>query len=114
MRLSTDEGDAWCSVELVTPAGVTKLGADTLSIIRGRLLAALRGPPDSGPTQEGGPAPRTRSWVLSLSEEHASIYVTDEGGLQMLEIWDGAGAQLSTLSLDETTAAAWVSLLSKM
>lgn len=83
---------------------MTLLGADTFEVVKARLLNAVK------PTLEG-------SWmdwgnkkvlfVLSLGEQHGSIYATELGGLRVLLCMSSKGQCIGQLKLTDADCQRW-------
>ena len=100
-----DKGPSWWEVD-IRVAGVSQvLGADSSSIVlTGLRKAVARGLP--GPvagTLSGLPV----AWVVTLSEMHGSIYVSDAGGRRTVFFQDQHARLIATAVLSPSDRAAW-------
>lgn len=104
-RLRLDvEGNGWCRVTLQEGGRSTALGADRADIVARRLTAALLGNLSNSVVGrlQGMPV----RWVLSLAEQHGSIYVNTEGRFTLF-FQDADGKLIYTLDLSEEEKVRW-------
>jgi hypothetical protein len=82
----TEVSDGWWQWVLLRPERETVLGADALPDKRSGILARI----DAGPTtgEVDGQAVR---WILSLFEDHHSLYACDDGEDRLLHFQDRDG-----------------------
>src|SRR6187549_3359755 len=87
----SSDGSGWCSVALIQSEHRHPLGADTLAVVRKKLSDGLQAPlkvPSSGRL-----AGYDVHWMLSLTEQHSSIYAADADGRRLL-FFQGADGRL--------------------
>jgi hypothetical protein len=96
----------WCEIQLESGGRITALGADDIDVIRRKLGAALEGPL-AGP-ERGMIDDHVVRWVLSLSENHATVYAADVGEHRRLYFQAGDGSQLGSLGLTVEDRRHWL------
>jgi hypothetical protein len=100
------EDAGWCRVALVFESRTLALGADRLDVISKKLSAGL------GELPEGPSAGRIQGvdarWILSLNEEHASLYVGQGSGRWLLFVQGADGSLLGRLELTESDRERWL------
>lgn len=77
-----------------------RLGAEDIQYVSEHLLDALRPPAPQGPT-----------WVMSLAEEHASIYAEAKGDRMLVAVHDDQGVTIGRLYLDAVRRGHWMVVL---
>ncbi len=94
------ENDAWCQVTLVIENMKFSLGAQPLSYLKKNIIVFLSSPPES------------IRWVLSLSEQHFSIYGVSnlELGVKFL-VQDSNARTIAEFTLSGTERNAWLEVL---
>jgi hypothetical protein len=93
------ENGRWCHVSLHIKGEDVALGAEMLSVVASKLLRFLR-------------LERSRVvWVLSLSEQHGSIYGESHDGRVLLTIQNADARSLATLTLEPEHREAWILIL---
>lgn len=105
------DGSWWqLSVEIGPTPHV--LGSDTKKVIVSRLREGLAG--SLGSKTAGVFDGTQTAWVLSLSEEHCSVYAGDEKGSRRFFFQDADGAHLGSLSLSSEEREAWLTRLEEL
>ena len=99
----------WCHVVLEREGRTHRLGADAWKIVVERLLKGLVGPLEGAGSGKIDGA--TVYWVLSLSEDHATLYVAPRPGGRTLFVQDAAGALVDRIDLTEQLAQGWAEAL---
>ena len=101
LRLETDDG--WCRCWLVDD-GDRYLGADTPRVVLTRLLEHLeRSDKEIAGELEGQPV----RWVLTLSEEHSTLYAARSGDERLLLIQDGDAKLVGRLTISDVDWERW-------
>ena len=104
----TCDSSQWCEVVLEAD-GRHELGAETRAVLVERLLRGLR---DELPEPTSGELDGVAvSWVLSLSERHASIYAAQRADVRSLYFQDSEGNLIVRVDLKSEDRKRWVSLL---
>jgi hypothetical protein len=109
MRLDPNR-DGWCKVILLTAGKEITLGADVFPVLRTRLREAFRS--DSAASVCGEIDGRPVRWVLSLFEEHGSIYAADDRGSVILYFQDADGKMIAQTVLGAIERRSWIEKLS--
>ena len=115
LKLETKNISNWCKVYFLdSQKGLSVfLGADDMKIICSRLCSALKGEKlnEKAIYKHGN---RELFWILSLFEQHASIYGTliDNFGIKIFCVEDG-GEYLPELYLEKHDVESWISTLEK-
>ena len=103
------EPSSWCRVSLHSEQGSTALGGDTRTVIVERLRAALS---DETTSPVAGVLRGVEvRWVLSLAEEHATLFIGNYSGRRTLFIQAHDGSLLETLMLSCEDVVRWRALL---
>lgn len=110
IRLNVADAENWCKVYFLDSKNGSSvfLGVDTLKIICYRLFSALKREDLSNiETHKHGNL--ELFWILSLSEQHASIYgsLTDSLGIRIFCVEDG-GQFLPEILLEEQDIENWI------
>jgi hypothetical protein len=96
------KNDRWCRVTLSSAGGEIPLGAERLSYLIDHLSSFLQHPK------------ATLSWILSLSERHASLYGSlDASGSIEILVQDANALTIGAISLSESEAATWSATLAQ-
>ncbi len=121
--LALESGDArfflsvnqsgWCSLSLHIGDQVFELGADTVSKVKERLGRALRIPRDLG-ICVGKIDDRSVSWVMSLSEHHASIYAHLQSDGMILVFQDMDARTIAMISITDVQSVDWLNQLERL
>lgn len=106
-----DITEDWCQVVAKIDATERVLGSDVKQIIVQRLRNGLLPTNEPGRVLDFGGVSAT--WVLSLSEEHCSLYTGCIGADRAFFIQDANGALVGTLRLSPKDEQAWLSELSR-
>jgi|SRR5215213_2653432 len=109
IRLEAYAG-GWARCYLTHEGGEVFLGAESLPNIVERLSSGLCG---AGGEVAGHMSGRAVWWVLSLAEQHCTLYVTADGGEPTLFWQDRNGSLLAALALPEATRGEWCEQLSR-
>ncbi len=104
--------NSWTTVVLDCDGESTTLGADVLNIITSRLIAALEDPQKLELSK--GLKEVDAAWVLSLSECHCSIYITQIDAGVRLHVQNGDGIVFSSFFLSEAEVSLWKERLSQL
>jgi hypothetical protein len=96
---------AWWQLVVVVGSSEHVLGCDTRRIIVSRLRNGLTD--TLGPKTAGLFEGIQSSWVLSLSEEHGSVYAGDREGVRLLFFQDANGSYLGCLRLSSQERETW-------
>lgn len=103
--LEDREGINWCGCTLVTAKGTRYLGAESWRYVMVHLIDGLNGQGKSAGRIEDDEV----RWVLSLAEEHCSLYVADrEGGTEVFYWQDRRGALVHAMRLSSNDVSAWI------
>lgn len=108
IRLEADAG-GWARCYLTREGGEVFLGAESIAHIVESLSSGLCG---AAGEADGHISGRVVRWVLSLAEQHCTLYVTADGGEPTLFWQDRDGSLLATLALPEATRGEWCEQLS--
>jgi len=103
---------SWWQLVIAIGSSEHVLGSDTRQIIVSRLRDGLTN--TLGPTTAGSFQGTPSRWVLSLSEEHCSVYAGDCEGIRHLFFQDANGTYLGSLPLSSTEREAWLSELKRL
>lgn len=101
--------DDWCRVKLRIKDAVWELGADARQIVFKRLQGALR--ESLGGDVVGSIEGVDVVWVLSLSEEHCSIYAGDKESRRVLFLQDRNADLIACVELDTAQCKEWFNSL---
>jgi hypothetical protein len=103
--------DGWCRVELARDGKVEVLGADAGDKVIRRLAAGMR---ESFSGSAAGMIKGIPVYaVMSLFEEHCTIYAADAHGSRLLFVQRPDGSLLATVTLTHEQRAAWLAQLSR-
>jgi hypothetical protein len=96
-------GASWCGCTLVVGENRVFLGAESRSYIIDHLIEAL------GPRRNvtGRINDLEVSWVLSLAEEHSSLYIAGEADCRVLFLQDRNGQLIHTMRLSMSDVESW-------
>ena len=102
--LTTNE-HGWCTVKLSVGEQAYPVGSDTFVKVREKLRQCL-GENLSG-ASNGSIEQVEVEWVMSLMEDHCSIYAGETPGGRTFFVQDANGHLLAKLVLDATQRAEW-------
>lgn len=97
----------WWELTLVAAQRTTVLGCDFLGPIAEGMLARLSAPGEAAGEREGRPV----HWVLSLWEQHHSVYCALERGDRLLYFQDVRGQVIWRDRLSPAHLYRWVAVL---
>lgn len=101
----------WCDV-MLEANGRHHLGSETRAVLVARLVRGLR---DELPEPTAGELDGVAvSWVLSLSERHASVYAAQSADIRSLYFQDSEGKLIVRVDLERQDRERWISLLGGM
>lgn len=104
----TDQENQWCQVGLLLDGKNTILGSDDGGILRKRLGTALK------PSLDGEWVEREKMkvyFVLTLFEQHGSIYTADCDDGRILSFENAQGESLGSFALTREDCLRWEALL---
>ncbi|MBD2026808.1 hypothetical protein [Leptolyngbya sp. FACHB-711] len=101
--------DDWCEVELAIRDKVVRLGADQRDIVINRLISGLEN--EITDRFVGVINGLNVVGILSLFEEHGTIYAGDSGEHRILFFQDSSGALLENVALTMTDREHWLAQL---
>lgn len=104
-RLMLSGQPEWCELRLETLGREIELGADSAAVVLGRLASAVAEPLTLEPAGEIGGL--SVAWVVSLSEQHTTIYVGASKSRRVLFFQDADGRTLARVDLDERRRGEW-------
>lgn len=108
LTLDADER-GWCRVRLRLGSRDIALGAESRNIVIERLDRALL---DPLPGEEAGQLDGVPfRWVLSLFEEHATIYAAEVDGVRRLHFQAGDGQSIGRIDLTRDQRREWSNAL---
>jgi len=103
------DSNGWCEVYIRIGYKTIRLGADHEAIVVQRLMSAmdrnLNGP------MVGAIQGINVVWILSLAEEHATIYAGDDAGYRILFFQDASGNPVGDVRLTHDDKRHWLSIL---
>ena len=98
--------ESWWQLAVAIGSSEHVLGSDNRRIIVSRLRQGLTN--TLGPTTAGSFEGTPSRWVLSLSEEHCSVYAGDCEGVRHLFFQDANGTYLGNLPLSSAERESWL------
>lgn len=107
LLLDIDEKN-WCQIRLSDASGQVELGADDINVIAARLTQALgNGHFKSCGEIKGRPV----AWVMSLFEQHSTLYIGAKSNTVDLFFQDSGGKLIAKMSLSDGERQEWHSQL---
>jgi hypothetical protein len=103
--------ESWCRCILVQGDNSYNLGAEPLEYITQRLLHALEMEAINASDSSGEFLGNKVVWVLSLSEQHFSSYMSFDGDCKLLFWQDSAAKFISAIHLSKTRTTEWAGQL---
>jgi len=95
---------SWCQCRLILESQKISLGAESLLYITSHLLSALE-KPEQGYTGEW--RGHKVKWVLTLADQHSTLYVASEGE-HLILLWQASTTELiASLRLSVDDCALW-------
>jgi hypothetical protein len=109
LRVHPPQKDGWCRVELETAGNIEVLGADARDKVLKRLAAGVRDVFKGSAVGmiKGIPVHA----VMSLFENHCTIYAADANGMRTLFVQRADGRLAGTLSLTAEQRQQWLAVL---
>lgn len=108
LTLSSDK-DGWCEVDLSLRGRTVRLGADQQQLVTDRLASALEDELKGDVT--GVINGINVVWVLSLCEDHATIFAADADVRRVLFFQDSSGSLLGSANLTAEDRMQWLARL---
>jgi hypothetical protein len=109
LTLRSDK-DGWCEVDLFFGGRTVRLGADQQQLVIERFASGLER------ELKGDVAGVINGmdvvWVLSLSEEHGTIFAAGDGERRVIFFQEASGSLLGTVVLSAEDRARWLGQLS--
>jgi hypothetical protein len=106
------DSDGWCTAYILFDDMKIRLGAEHQDVIVDGLVSALEG--DLKPNTVGQIQEVEVVWILSLAEEHATIYAGDRNGYRILFFEDASGQLIGSVKLTSEDRQHWLSILNAM
>lgn len=108
LTLRSDQ-DGWCEVDLFLGGRTVRLGADQQQLVIERLASGLDR--ELKGDVVGVISGMDVVWVLSLSEEHGTIFAADDGERRVIFFQEASGSLLGTVALSGEDRARWLGQL---